>query len=71
MLERTSAISAGDHEPRHTEDRSVLEMHGGMYVNMTEFASIFHKIEKSDTVKVHTTEEGVFVEPLSTDNKED
>lgn len=50
---------AEDNQTLLTYQRSVLEMHSSLYVNLTELAQDIHNVEKGDTVDVHVRSDGV------------
>jgi hypothetical protein len=64
MVERSRAIAAGDNEPTNTEERSVVDLGGALYVNLSDYAKSTHDFEKGDDVLLHTVDDGVCIEPL-------
>lgn len=48
-------------EPLNTEERSVTEHSGSLYVNLTKFGALTHGIEKGQDLDVEIYENGIWI----------
>ena len=60
--DRIMAAHADEDEPLNTEDRTVMGMHGSLYVNVTTFAAAIHNVEQGDECTVYTLDDGIYIE---------